>query len=574
MTTDPTHLRTDTGHFVATPPLPRKIWNVNGRTVSPLDELERKRQLATLKEKESEVEWYLTLLQDDQDAKVDAIARCMNDFEFFVDHFVYTIDPRDLTRPSCHFILYDFQRKTARDIIACIRSGKSFLIDKSRDMGATWIMMAIITWMWLFDESFHALIGSRKEDLVDSGSIDDLYGKIDFILERLPSWMLNGYEKKAPWRKQMMLKHPASGNVISGESANTNFGRGPRKNLVYLDEYAFWESDRTVWQGIQDTAPCKAITSTCFGEANMFAELRFAEPPVLQVFTLHWTLHPCKNEEWYNEEVKKRKDKVAIAQELDIDYKASAGGLALPLLQRYAGHIIIPAIRVDDVSNENAKFYMGLDYGSTNPTSLQVYRVKALAKDVYDIVSLWEYFEPSDIPRIATAIKNCPYYNLVEEIYADPSMWFYNQNTAHGVTSLAYLLRDNYQVRLTPGRRGDTFAREQLTMMWSDPENIRFHITEECPEQIREFQGLRFETQTAKIDQKKNAPERLVDKNNHSWDAFKYFFNSKFSGPIADIPNSPTKMGIQAMNEDLANLKKTKLEKLATPPRRRRRFAY
>lgn len=537
---------------------------------------ERARQQVALDRRRRDADAYIATLDSDM-KQLEAMARCMRSFEFWCDRFCYTFDPRKAPTAR-RFVLYDFQREAARQLIHAIRNGGIVHLDKSRDMGASWIVMAVFTWMWLFEESFHAHVGSRVEALVDNYMTDSLFGKIDYILERLPSWMTPEFTPRVHRKSLQVLNPRPCKNLISGESSNPHFGRGPRKNVVYLDEFAMWENDTSVWTSIADTAPCRIVTSTPHGENNAFARLR--HQPHIQRITLHWTLHPEKNDEWYARECALR-DKLAVAQELDIDYAASAGNLALPQLsdETLRSRIVVPPVSVTDPANEKAGFFMGMDYGSTNPTSINVYRVLTLAPKVYKITSVWEFYKPSTLYEIADVIKACPWKPLVECIYADPSMWFYNQQDAHGqrgMTSLAFILRDVYGLYVAPGRRGDTYCLEQLREMWKDPDNIRFEICENCENQIRELEGLRYVTISDKMSHRYNQPEKLVDKDNHSWDNLKYFFNSYFEKPEApEVPPEKPVLGHDALRREFTEIRNKKLAALTrTRPLQRRVFRY
>lgn len=578
---------------------PDQIIRANGVEYTPLPIYERERIIREIAQRNREVEDFLvTLNEDDHQQMEDILTSCMAPgvagFQYWCEHFCYTLDPRDTRNPDKHFILYPYQVRDAEILITAIREGKNVHLDKSRDMGASWLALAVITWCWIFDNSFHALLGSRVEALVDDYTVDSLFGKIDYIIERLPEWMIPGFNYNKH-RRSMKLESP-SGNMITGESANMAFGRGPRKNVVYLDEFAHWETDKQVWISLADTSPCKIVTSTPCGKHNQFAKLKFGESDILRI-TQHWTLHPGKDWAWYERECYKRNyDPVAIAQELDIDYEASAGGLALPALQdeRFKPLIIIPRVLTTDAINAQASFYGGLDWGSANPTSFHVYRVRKVQdypQRVLLIDSVWEYYEPAsevdlatglkDMAKIAHYIKSNPFFNHVQRIFADPSMWAQNQQGNGDVTSLARLFQERFQIFLVPGQRGDTLALEHLKTAWADPDKILVHISADCPHQLREFAGLRYQKQTSAMAQKRNQPEKLVDKDNHSWDDFKYMFNSyDLDAPLlsSSVDNdkplvwADISCGWREINEKLAMLKQQKLAKLETPRRNRRRY--
>lgn len=52
--------------------------------------------------------------------------------------------------------------------------------------------------------------------------------------------------------------------------------------------------------------------------------------PKVPVFTFHWRDDPRKDEEWYRRECEKIDNPVVVAQELDLNYSASAEGVLIP----------------------------------------------------------------------------------------------------------------------------------------------------------------------------------------------------------------------------------------------------
>ena len=199
--------------------------------------------------------------------------RCELDVVYFIDNFVWTFDPRK--EPSdLPFKLYPFQESAAREILSAIETGEDILIEKSRDMGLSWLVCAIFVWIFVFRKGYNTLIGSRKEDLVDElGNLSTLFEKLRFTLRWLPFWLKpEGYIEK---RHASFLKllNPENGNSITGESSNPNFGRGGRYKAVLLDEFAFWPCDDAVWASLAQSTPCRIALSTPYGRANKYARL-------------------------------------------------------------------------------------------------------------------------------------------------------------------------------------------------------------------------------------------------------------------------------------------------------------
>ena len=258
---------------------------------------------------------------------------------FWINNFAWIYEPR-IEHKTIPFITYDYQDGVLKEMLWCIENEEDYFLDKSRDMGATWMALAVFEYGNIFrDWSF--LIGSRREDEVEKfGDMDKLVPKLRFMFNRLTEWMkprmIDAYMRFA--------KVDTEASII-GESTNVNFGTGGRYKAALLDEFSKWaETSWSAWTSLAEATPCRMVLSTPLGSGTKQAELR--DTPIKQRH-LHWTLHPLKNKDLYKiteEEKKQRKlrggltrspwyDKKClrmkddeIAQELDINYERSAGG--------------------------------------------------------------------------------------------------------------------------------------------------------------------------------------------------------------------------------------------------------
>lgn len=289
--------------------------------------------------------------------------RCKEDPVYFVNKYGWTFDPRP-TAPEHHlrFKLYPFQEEYLLWIILCIKEGKDGLTEKSRDMGVSWLHMAAYLWCWLYLPGFQCLIGSRKEDLVDNGLSDSLFGKIDYLLERLP-FQPKGYDSKKH-RTYMRLINPVNGNSIKGESANAEFSRQGRYSVVFMDEVAFWERPESAWTASGEATKCRMGVTTPPKQRNFVTALRnlaAQQAIATDLKTLHWRLHPLKDEAWY-EEQKLRKLPEELAQEIDINWEGSITGRVYPEIE----HVRVGNFpyRVD------LPLYVSHDPGATDPYAL------------------------------------------------------------------------------------------------------------------------------------------------------------------------------------------------------------
>jgi len=258
------------------------------------------------------------------EAKIYALAACKKDPVFFINNFCWT--PNDkYDQYHFPFILFPFQEDYVNWLVDHVRNGRDGLVEKSREMGATWVTMTVFYWMWLFDDNFNGLIGSYKEALVDDKTKDSLFGMLDYNLKTTPKWMLPRKFNFKNHRTSLKLTNPENQNILKGDTMNRAFGRGPRKTVVFMDEGAHWEYFQDAWTSSGDTTNCRITASTPYGY-NAYAQLRDSG---IDVMTLHWRLHPLKDDEWYNYE-RSRRTEEEVAQELDISYVKSQVGRVYP----------------------------------------------------------------------------------------------------------------------------------------------------------------------------------------------------------------------------------------------------
>lgn len=246
---------------------------------------------------------------------------------FFTNVFGWTFDPRpEMNGPNLPFILYPFQANSMLWIEQRMKELEDGIIEKSRDMGATWLMVAVSVHKWLFQPGFQALFGSWKEDFVDNGLMDSIFGKIEYFISQLPTWILPRRFDIEKHRMNLKVINPDNNNAISGQSASSNFSRAGRYTVVFIDEGAFWDNLESVWRAAAQTTRTRILISTPNG-VNTFSRLR--ESGMYKVLRLHVDLHPLKDEAWKERE-RARMTPEDYAQEIDISYQRSARGIVYP----------------------------------------------------------------------------------------------------------------------------------------------------------------------------------------------------------------------------------------------------
>jgi hypothetical protein len=269
----------------------------------------------------------------DPELQALAIAACKRDIILWLNDWVWTQDPRRAPamlpfRPWPRQVEYLRWRQSMRELVREGGQPESGLIEKSRDMGITWLNAAAQTHAWLFERNYKGAFGSRKQDLVDRlGDPDSIFEKVRIILRYLPKWMLpEGFDDR---RHDNFCKliNPANGSVLTGE-AGDNIGRGGRNTVYDLDEAAFIDRPQKVDAALSNNTDLIFYTSTVNGVGNPFHQKRFN----LQencIFVFDWRDDPRKDDAWY-ESMCRRFDPVVVATEIDRDYGASVEGIFIP----------------------------------------------------------------------------------------------------------------------------------------------------------------------------------------------------------------------------------------------------
>lgn len=321
------------------------------------------------------------LLASVQSAEVRAEIRARAEFDpvWFIDYFGVVEEPRAYGEEAVQpFLLFPFQRETVARLYRHIQEGKDLLIEKSRDVGATWMVLWLLLHQWLFRSHFQALIGSYRQEETDNFTTRSLFGKLEFALRHLPGWLLpEGFEFRKHRVKNRIL-NPENGSTLQGAPSSSEFGRGGRFACIFLDEAAMWEELPEVWAATSQASPCRILVSTPKGR-NYFAELRFSGQ--IEVVTLHWSLRPDRDEAWYEQEKARLVDPGLVAQELDISYDRSITGLVYP------GWYHVPKGHYP--AQEDWPTFVAIDFGIADPTAM-VWAQKNPKTGKYRIVDYYE----------------------------------------------------------------------------------------------------------------------------------------------------------------------------------------
>ena len=302
---------------------------------------------------------------------------CKNDFIYWCNNFAWLQDPEsdNPDDKDIPFLLYNFQEEVSREIIKAAENKYDIPIEKSRAMGMSWTVVCIIVWGWHF-QKWDCLLGSEKAEKVDKrGDMGTLIEKCRYIIENQPGWLMPKLDKKE-YDKSMLLINPIHGAKIKGDSNSVKFGRGDRSKILLADEFSSWDkTDIAAWRSCKATAKCRICLSTPNERGKncwYFQVVNNAKKKNLPYLRLLWTLHPIfangltykedgsPTSPWYEKMKTEAVSDIEIAQELDIDYSASATGKVFPSFD-------LETNVIETVVDEKGKQISGLDYNPNLP---------------------------------------------------------------------------------------------------------------------------------------------------------------------------------------------------------------
>lgn len=242
---------------------------------------------------------------------------CRQDILFFCNFAVIQFNPKKKSQAVGPFITWPCQESALLDtpettgnrgILWYYEHDKSCVVEKSREMGASWLFLIFQLWLGLFHDRVQLLNISRSADAVDCKSPDSLFWKLRFMHEHLPDWM-----KGKPIQQKMYIEWPKTKSVATGEASTGDAGVGGRASVIFIDEYPKIKEATEVRQRTANTSDCRFFNGTHLGVDTEF--YRLTQSPEIGKIVLHWTQHPEKRRGMY------RVGKNNVVERLDKSYE-------------------------------------------------------------------------------------------------------------------------------------------------------------------------------------------------------------------------------------------------------------
>jgi phage terminase large subunit len=279
----------------------------------------------------------------------------------FIMHWMDTYNPRKANNKWIPFVFFKRQAEFIEFLEELDRDEQDGLIEKARDIGATWLFCGYTVSKWLFTPDDATGVGSRKQDLVDTiGDPDSIFEKMRLLIKRLPDVFLPKGWKPREHATFMKLINPENGSTITGESGD-NIGRGGRKKRYGKDESAHYERPEKIEAALGDNTNVQIDMSSVNGLGNVFHRKREAgidwapgaviPPGFTRVFVFDWRDHPEKTQAWYDQRKAKAEREGmqhVFAQEVDRNYSAAIQNTIIPyewIAAAIDAHLKLPYLR-------------------------------------------------------------------------------------------------------------------------------------------------------------------------------------------------------------------------------------
>ena len=457
-------------------------------------------------------------------------------------------------------------------------------LPKSRQIRMSWFATTFACWMARTAPYREIIYQTKKEAdafaMVSEGSKNPSGGRMDFIEQHLPSFLKdpNITSGKGNMLGQLIYseEHPSDdvtvpwhGSKIHAIPQGAHQVRQYTISLGIFDEAAYQEEygkARVAAAAAAAGGKMIALSSVNAGSAfnQMVLEAPDGQEPVhhvpeiiqkalgllglqwpkgmrawrtpsgVQVLETHYTSDPAKDPgrggaEWVKKAARRYvggMDSSGWKTEMDIDYNAGGGDPVFPFITSRSHPIFAPEIdKKEAISRFN--FVAGYDHGMDSPSAFEVWGIDYRGY----LYALWELYEPCmNATEFVEKMKKCPYWSRLQDIYCDPKiMGTKDQMSADGNKTIGEQFFE-LGVNMRPGRRGQDvpMAMKFSSTYWEDPLAPKAFITDGCPNLQREVMGLKWQKHVSEIvAQRKNNPNKIVDKDNHAWDATCYVLDTQ-----------------------------------------------
>lgn len=167
---------------------------------------------------------------------LEQVRRAKDDLLYYLEHFVYTQDEHDADNPIKAFPMH---LPYLRELAQLFLTEPLLLIEKSRQMRVTWLMVACHLWDAQFHQGRRIFFQSKKEK-----DANHLVDRAKIIYNNYPPHLKTVIDQTYPAKEPMAylkLEFPKHHSVIEGTPQGDAVLRQYTASRIFSDEMAFQE---------------------------------------------------------------------------------------------------------------------------------------------------------------------------------------------------------------------------------------------------------------------------------------------------------------------------------------------
>jgi len=254
------------------------------------------------------------------------LLKCSRDPIYFFKKYIKIVH---ITRGLISFNVYNYQEKLVTDF----KEQRHTIILKARQLGISTVVAAYTLWFILFQKEKSVAILATKLVVAQ-----ELMLKIKKAYENLPDFMKIS---KVTTDTKTEIRFD-NGSWARSLPSSPDAGRSLAASLLIIDEAAHIENMEEIWTSIGPTITTGGrviMLSTPNGLGNVFHKIYSnaeAEVNMFHHVKLMWSVHPERDQKWYDLEKANSTDLRKFSQEYECSFLAS-------------GHTVIDPLKIQEL---------------------------------------------------------------------------------------------------------------------------------------------------------------------------------------------------------------------------------
>lgn len=214
------------------------------------------------------------------------------------------------------FTLFQFQEDCMVDFV----KHRLNVVVKARQLGMSTTVAAYAAWLALFHKHQNIMVIATKRS-----TAQNFIRKVKIIVKNVPKWMMLAQVVRDN-QQEIEFSH---GSSIKAVPTSADAGRSEALALLIIDEAAHIQNFDELWTGLYPTVSTGGkciVLSTPKGVGGQFHKL-YTDAELGQndfnPICLPWSVHPERDEAWFDRECRQLGSQKKVSQELMCDFTTS-----------------------------------------------------------------------------------------------------------------------------------------------------------------------------------------------------------------------------------------------------------